>query len=606
VIAPPKTRRFSDPFLALLGVRIVLWLAATRTMLPGLFKDAWKLESYHDEHFYYAHEDIARLTVAKFHELPAWNPFYCGGIPGIGNPQDSTLAPEFLLKLVFGVGPGRHLAYLLFVMLGMEGTYRLARRFDASVIGAAFGGVMFATCGFFLDVLKLGWLNFFTFELVPWAALAFLTGLRKPWARVGGGAIVGWMALSGGHYTVPYTVLLLGVLVAITTGQILAGPPRADRPAWHAPIVTFATIGVCSVAFSAAKLLPMLKVVAQAPRIWEVGEVTEAQVLFDRMLHAGPFDGQPGHVGGFVIALALLGAAIDRRAAIAIGIGGFFFLVAMGDFGPLAPHVLIHKLPIFAQLRSPHRFVLITSLCCCVAAAVAIGRLEDLAPAAARVVRDLASPHATRRLGLSAQLLLGAVGALLTAKLALFAWTSYATEAALGDTWTTDTPRPYAAPFRQSRGNRWDQQVWAPASLGSLQCFEETAFPQSDALDGNAAQEEYPADPSVAKVERLSWSPNAITLRVVASAETMIRVNQNWHPSWRSDVGQVFADRGLLAVRVPAGDRQVKLHFRDRLVLAGGLISSATWLGILLFGLRSLLRRGRAWLADLRAAPWIG
>ncbi len=602
----PKTRRFSDPFLALLGVRLVLWLGAARAMLPGLFKDAWKLAAYHDEHFHYAHEEIARITVGQFHELPAWNPYFCGGIPGIANPQDASTGPEFVLKLLFGVGPGRHLAYLLFVVLGMEGTYRLARRLDASVVGAALAGCIFATSGFFLDVLKLGWLNFYSFELVPWAALAFLAGLRKPSARVAGGVVVGWMALMGGTYTVPYTVLLLAVLVAITTAQILADGRSAEHPPWHAPALTFATIGAVSVGFSAVKLLPMLKVVAQSPRIWEASEATGAQAMLDRILRFAAFEGQPGYVGGFVLALALIGAAIDRRAALALGVAGLFFFIAMGDFAEFAPHSFIHKLPVFAQLRFPHRFVVIVALFACVGAGITLGRLEDLLPAAGRVLRALVSPSHGPPLGLAGRLAFGAAGALLASKLALFAWTSFVTDAKLESVWVMDTPLRYDAPFRQSRGNRWDEQVWAPASLGSLQCFEETAFPQSPALIGDAKQEEYPADPSVATVERRAWSPNSISLHVVAKADATILVNQNWHPGWSADVGEARAENGLLAVRVPAGEHDVRLRFRDRYLTLGLVVSSLTWLGLLGLGLRAAFTRARARLAQLRAAPWVG
>lgn len=609
MIDAPKTRRFSDPFLALLGVRIVLWLAAARVMLPALFKDAWKLAAYHDEHYHYAHEEIARITLGRFHELPAWNPYFCGGIPGLGNPQDASFGPEFLLKLTFGVGPGRHLAYLMFVVLGMEGTFRLARRLDASVVGAALAGCIFATSGFFLDVLKLGWLNFFSFELVPWVALAFLAGLQGPRARlsqVAGGVVIGWMVLMGGTYTVPYTVLLLAVLAVIATVQILTRRSASEQLPWHAPAVAFVTMGAVSVGISAVKLLPMLKVVSQAPRIWEMGETTGPQQMLDRLIRVGAFDGQPGYVGGFVLAFALIGAALDRRAAIAVGVAGVFFFLAMGDFAEWSPHQIIHKFPVFAQLRSPHRFVVIVALFACVAAGIAVGRLEDLFPAIGRVLRGLVSLPGGARLGLFGRLAFGAVGAVLTAKIALFAWESFVTDAKLESVWVMDSPRSYDAPFRQSRGNRWNEEVFAPASLGSLQCFEETAFPQSPALTGDAKQEEYPADPGVATVERLAWTPNSITLHVVASAEATILVNQNWHPAWTADVGQVRAENGLLAVRVPAGDHKVRIRFRDRLVIFGFVVTSLTWLGVLAYGLRAALLRLRADFARLRAAPWIG
>lgn len=605
MIDEPRTRRFSDPFFGLLGVRIVIWLYAVRTVCPALFLDPFKLAQYHDEHFYFAHEDAARITITQFKQLPAWNPYYCGGIPGIANPQDSSLAPEELLKLIYGVGPGRRLAYLLLFVLGMEGLYRLARRLDASAIGAVLGGAVFGLCGFFLDVMRLGWVNFYSFQLVPWVALAFLHGLRSwPW-RIAGGVFIGWMVLQGGLYTVPYTVLMLMALVVMTSGELWLGAPRDDRPRWFSPLVAFTVIGVVAACISAAKLLPMLKVIVDYPRIWEGGEAQSLPDIIARLTaRPAPFEGQPAFVGKFILVLALLGAAFDRKGARALALSVFFFCLALGDYADWAPNTLLHKLPVFSQLRFPHRFVVMVALFACVGAAIAISKIEDVMPHIARalrnatVIRPIGDVHATTRLAASA------FGAILAVKLSLFVWEDFAKDSLVESLFTMDAPIERRADFHQSRGNRWDAQVWARASLGSLQCFEETSFPMSAVLTGDATAEEKPIDPNHATVVREKWTPNEITLRVRAWVRTSVLINQNYHRAWRSNVGTVYARDGQLAIEVPAGEHRIVIRYRDRLLRTGVAISIATLLALLVLGFRDARVRVRAFVARLRATRW--
>ncbi len=605
MIDEPRTRRFSDPFFAFFGVRVILWLWAVRTVCPALFENPFKLAHYHDEHFYFAHEDAARITIAQFKQLPAWNPYYCGGIPGIANPQDSTFAPEFLLKLWYGVGPGRRLAYLLLFVLGMEGCYRLARRLDAGAVGAILAGAVFGLSGFFMDVMRLGWLNFFSFQLVPWVALAFLHGIRSwPW-RVGGGLFIAWMVLQGGLYTVPYTVLMLMLLTAMTTGELLLGPRRDDRPRWFAPLLTFVVIGVVSACVSAVKLLPMLKVIIDHPRIWEGGEAQTLAEIMTRMVgRPPPIEGQNAFVGQFVLALALLGATFDKNGARVLALTVVFFCLALGDYADWAPNTLLHKLPVFGQLRFPHRFIVMVALFACVGAAIAVSKLEDVMPRIGQVLRDATVIRPLGELSPAARLAFGAFGTILAAKVALYVWDGFAKDSYVETLYVMDAPIARAGEFHQSRGNRWDAQVWARASLGSLQCFEETEFPMSAALTGDAKQEERPIDPNHAKVVREKWTPNEITLQVKAYVTTTVLVNQNYHRAWRTNVGTTYARDGLLALQVPPGEHRIVLRYRDRLLRTGLGISVVTLLAIAVLGVREARLRLRAFRARWAAIRW--
>jgi hypothetical protein len=589
------TRRVSDVLLALVGVRVFLWVSVVAKALPSLLTDPRKLAYYHDEHFWYAHDDSARITLAKFHQLPAWNPFYCGGVPGIGNPQDATYAPETLFRLWLGVGPGRRLAYFFLFIVGMEGFYRLARRHDASAIGAAMAAIVFALCSFFLDMIRLGWLSFFSFQLLPWVVFAFYEGLRSwPW-RIAGGLFIAWMVLQGGLYAVPYTVIVLGVLVATTTATIIFRKQRPlDLPA-SAPLLAFTVIGVVAVLASAAKLFPTMIVVKSLPRLWLATEALPWNDIVSRLIKPGIHDGQPAYIGGYVLVLALLGAAFDRRAAGFVGLAGVFFVIALGDFAEWSPHSLLHKLPVIEQLRFPHRFVICIAFFFCLAFARTLTRLEDAIIAIGRAVHAQFFTPLRPRMHWAIGVALGIAAAAGAYRAARAIYDDTMNDARIEpSTFNMDGPFERDAPFHQSRGNRWDAQVFAPASLGSLQCFEETAFVQSAKLRGDLLAEEYPLDPALATVTRTEWTPNRIKLHVVATGPTTILVNQNWARSWRSNVGSVRNHEGLLAIDVPAGTHELVVRYRDQAVFLGLGTSIVTLLVLAVLGVRYLRNKWSA------------
>ncbi|MEO8799975.1 MAG: hypothetical protein ABI551_18910, partial [Polyangiaceae bacterium] len=92
-----------------------------------LLSSAGSLNSYRDEHPLVQYEEAARKTVVDFHQLPLWDPYYCGGIDALGTPQSRFVSPTFLLTLVFGTLRGQALVAFLMFYLGLEGTFRYAR-----------------------------------------------------------------------------------------------------------------------------------------------------------------------------------------------------------------------------------------------------------------------------------------------------------------------------------------------------------------------------------------------------------------------------------------------------------------------------------------------
>lgn len=605
--------RLGDRILGLLGVRLVIWLLAAQAFLPGVLLDpAHKIAHYHDEHNVVMHEEAARRTFVDYHELPAWNPWFCGGIVGLSNAPSNVLAPDFLLRLLFGTVPGRKLTVLFFVVLGMEGTFRYARRNKASAIGAAMGAVAFSTSGHFVSLLTWGWVFMFHYALIPWVALSFEEGIRKRWWIVAGGFFMAWLVLGGGTYVAPYTGLVLALLFVNETARAALRLDGDESARWYRPALVLLGMAAIAVGLSAIRLFPLLELLTSHARPVEqkdqTGPISVVSMLALRREHrmwgAGAGD---YYVGSYVFLLGLVAAVLaDRKAAKFWAVALVFGAFACGEFVEDSPYEWMRKVPVFSQLRFPVRMVTVCALFVALAASRGLTRIED----GVRRLVELAYgrlPARARgqRLGLFVGIVAGVAATYVSAKIAYKAAEDVVehNEVKQGTLYVMDPPQRYMDEFRQARGNRWDAHVWPYASRGSLHCFEEHELFVSPYLRGDLPQEEYGGPETDTQVERISWSPHRIVLRVKSSGPGRVIVNQNHSEHWKSDVGEVGSDGGLLRVKVPPGEHVVTLTYSDWHVRLGALVTFATVLGIAIAASKRARRRGQAFARWFRALP---
>jgi len=605
---PRETPRVTDR-LGMFGVRIAVFAFAAATFLVGVLKDpAHNVTAYHDEHACVMHEEVALRTYKQFHQLPQWNPWYCGGIEKLANPPDWSLSPDFILRIFFGVGPGRKLAVFLFVVLGMEGVFRLARRHNASVVGSMMAGVAFATSYYFVQLLRDGWIFMFAYQLIPWVALSFEEGIRAPKWRLIGGCFIAWMVLCGGTYVTMYTGLVLLLLLIIETVRAATRADGVDSAKPWQPLASLATMGVVSFGITALRVIPMIHIVTAFPRTVEQKDLeTPFNILaWVALSHSdkaiSPVAGE-FYVGTIVCALALLAlVTLDKAAGRFVAIAAVFFLLACGEITPSAPYIWLRKLPLYSQLRAPFRMTILVCLFVALAGARGLTRVEDALTTLLRRGRDPSKPPPSDLALMLAALLGGGVASYIGYTAAKDVVTQ--NEVASGSLYTMDPGYRRDQPFRQSRGNRWDAHVWTPLNLGSLMCFEENQLPVSPLLRGDLKQEEYPAEGAEATVERVLWSPHKLVLHVVAAKPSRILVNQNFHEAWRTNLGTIANHGGLLAFDVPAGDHRVTLRFIDKRLVIGASFGVITMAFLAAVGLLRAKRWTTETVEGLRKLPW--
>lgn len=589
-VAPQQGERWTDWLLSFVWLRFAIYLVAIRSLIQPLFVNGRHLVEHMDEHQFHGWELANKITLLRYHQLPAWNPYWCGGTVGVAAPEDIFFAPDNLLRLLFEVEIARHLSVLLGLCLAAEGTYRLARAMGSSSVAALGAAFVYATNPMLALWTWVGFFNFVVgFGVMPWVGWCVLMGVERPAYRYLGAFLFAWIFLSAGTYPAPYTLMLIGYLTIA-----MAVMTRARASVFAArPIVSSAILGVVFVLLVLVKFVPLMLFLKQFSRTWNVVEQHPAQEILSYLTS--------NHT--VVFALAVMAVLTrDRWAVVCLLGAAIFFGLSMGDFDPLSPYHLLKQLPLFKQLRSPERHVALVFLFVALGSARMLTMIEDAIP---RLLASLLGARSISALPRVLRMSLVAVGTLAVA-LALGPRYKQTITAAAGQftqlAFTFEPARTYAQEFRQHRGNRRDAHLFPAINMGSLYCITGIPVPQSTLLRGDLPQEEYPLDPALATVRRVRWTPNEITLDVQASRATRVLINQNYERHWRSNVGNVVSHQGLLAVDVPAGRHTLVVKFVDRALQLSLLLSSLTLLALGALLAKHVARSARALLDALRSA----
>ncbi len=569
-VLPTRVLRFARRIAATPSLRLMVFcliaLAASWTPLG----QAGGMNDFRDSHLTHSYEEMAVRTVRDYGEVPLWMPWSCGGMYGLGGPQTRFSSPTFLLELAFGARRAEPLELFLFLVLGMEGFFRYARLRAGTALGAFVSAPLFALNGFYALSWQLGWINFFGYQLVPWCLLGTrLVLLRRPAGIAILAGAFAFMLGFGGTYPVPMTALFVAIEGVSGLWAPRTWRNRAAVAVWLGAAALF-VLGIC-----AFRLWPVLETIQSAPRVMA---------------------GQPGHTprniaiqlfmsstqgaGLFYLApsiLLLVAASFFSRRALLPGVAACLALwLTTGYHFRFSIFEGMRELPLLTTLRYPERFAVYVALFLAVLGAVGFGVLW------VRVRRSR----------------LAAWGAVVMCGAAIVG-TGLAVRSFDAITRRTDiVPEPERVdqPFAQARGNRWSHGYFIALNRGSIGCGEAYPVPMSTRLRGDLPREEYLEDPSAGQVRRISWAPNRLELEVQATRPVHLLVNQNWHPGWKSSVGEVVSREGLLGVSLTPGEHRVSLRFLPHSAIGGALVSVLAW-GALGFVGWWTLRRGRL-------APW--
>ena len=80
------------------------------------------------------------------------------------------------------------------------------------------------------------------------------------------------------------------------------------------------------------------------------------------------------------------------------------------------------------------------------------------------------------------------------------------------------------------------------------------------------------------------WTPNRLQYEVNVPTPTSLVVNQNYYPGWRltSGNGELYAENGLIALRLPQGRQLLELVYAPQHILLAFALTIAAGAALIL------------------------
>ena len=501
---------------------------------------------------------VPYYTLAHFHQFPFWNPYKCGGMPMLGNPESSIVTPFLLLYLIFGLIPGMLLEIYLHVAIMFAGGYVLGREFGLVPLAALVLAAVFPSSSWLSLHIALGHLNFLSIAYIPWILALLLASCRlRRWHLAMLGGLLCGLTLTEGNYGFVFAAMLVAIVAV-----------------WHAatqlsirPLLAAFLIGIFAVAFSLPKLIPTAELLTINPRevllsflSWHgilVSLFSRDQDLGRETVGSFFFSEYAGYIGAPFVLLALIGTIGNLRKSFPWLLGAIFFaMLFRGDTDPNSPTMWLRSLPLAGNIGLCGRWVI--PLVFCLGVLAALGA-QSLCERPQQWGRRLA-------------------GILITVGV-VDAWLVCAPDYRYLFQPAAPAPRPAEA-FRQySCGFPVTFTSIALAGMGSVNCGDrgyQVPPPKGTVLGYN--QTGYRGEYyllGAGNVTETLWSPNQMNFEVNASEPTSLVVNQIMYPGWHltHGDGSVYAENRLIGVRVPSGRQEIELVYSPSHILAASAVA---------------------------------
>jgi hypothetical protein len=506
--------------------------------------------------------EAGKVSLSRYHELPLWNAYECGGAPLWANPESIVSAPLILLMQPLNTTVTMRVWYVVHHAMGFLAMWLFSRHELRLSRGASLAAsVIFSLTVAHGSQYAGGHAALVGFLYAPAALLLWRRAENDARFAVGLGLLFAWMFYEGAPYPVPHITLLL---VAETFTRVW--PPRRAL----AVVKSGAIFGGVFLSVSAARLLPVLGQLREHPRLivnetdalsWQtVTDIYLAKVHEWRFSQVYVWGEYIGYVGILVVALCLVGILFTRREeAWYVAVAALFFALMLGHFAAYAPwHVLNTYVFPWKSMRVPVRFRLILLLFIAGWVGMAVDRLPPL------VARWFGAKVGGRaRVVMLGLALIGAGDAL-----------GYSS-----DVVRTKFDGPIAQPVAPSArlhfgGAQMAGFIDQPRqNRGRLECWGEWNFTAGAPQWQGDVPQARSSDPNVV-VEVANRTQNTFTIDVDAKAPGRVLVNVPYDAGWRTNWGEVENENKLLVVDVPAGRGRIELKYWPAGLTLGFVLSA--------------------------------
>jgi hypothetical protein len=599
-----QNRRVYKPLVRNQGApvkREIAWVVVFAVVLACVGR--WQLiTSYphtlaHDGFLHHKMIEAARISVSRYHELPLWNPFECGGMALWDNPQGVAAAPEVWLTLLIGTTRTIEVWYFLHTAAGILSMWALARlelrmSSAASLVAAA----SWALAGVHSVHITGGGVAWVQYLYFPMALFLWRRAEESVWAAVGLGLVAALIMYEGGAYPLSYLAVLLGAETLLRVWP----PSRLPRVLRAAAVVVVVTLAV-----GAPRFFPVMDQLTHhhrdiAPDTDSMTWATLKDIFLERdrgrFVEAQQYvwPEYAAYVGPLLLSLAAMGLLLLGRGELwLLVLFGFSFSLMVGHVKPWAPWSVLNAYVYpFKQMRVPSRFVVMVTLFLSVFVGVAVDRIPRLFRRRVAARGDVLKGAlvALACIGIGDEMRWGE-SLLTNASM----WSIPALSGAPQDFTGTPAPRLYfGLPIPPPPPTINAKFVDAPYSnIADNNCWEEWAFERDAPLWlGDVPQAR--AVTSNITVEHVDRTQNGFTIDIEAKGPGRILLNSTYDRGWRSDHGNVIEQAKMLAVDLPSGSYAMRVYYWPHGLTLGFIVAGVSIPGLIaLYVVRRRQRRAR-------------
>ncbi|MGD8237322.1 MAG: hypothetical protein PVH68_02105 [Armatimonadota bacterium] len=574
-----------------------------------------------------ARHEAVRKSLIEHHTFPLRSHWFGGGYPTLGDAEDPALNPLVLLSVLFGSVMGLKLIAFVVVLVSGLSTYALARHIlEYTRWGALFSALAVGMSLYVIDRMVSGSLTDLCPAYLPLCLLLVGLACRGRRNALFLLPFVLYTMLSDGKQAFFAAMLCVAVLCLLDALPMFS-MVAAQRPGRK---YDGRALQVLAIALGVTFLVGMVRILPVLEFMGDRGGLTHLELPFHGDLEREPapwediitsaFGAVPGVPGlqeirmgsltvGWVpiILFGVAAVCFWRKALPWVIVVALFTWLLLDDQAPFNLHRLLARLPVFSTIKVPYKYFAFH-----VVFGLAVGAGQSF-----WLLRKL--PRRWPWLEhLCAVILIAAAAGFLYPKAMLLQRRTYTAEI---PAWM----HAQQEEFYSVRGVELPRRRIVPINavtylnvlrnIGTVDWYAampigEHAIPRYFVNAANACvpnpkyrgEAFFAGDDTGAEATLSSMHPNSITVQVTVPKPAMLVVNQNYHPAWRSDRGEVFDRDGLIGVRLEdTGSYSVRLRYLPRSFVVG-LAASALSVGgwVLVFWVTRKRRRGRPEGANLR------
>jgi hypothetical protein len=313
---------------------------------------------------------VVRSIVLNYGTFPLHNPWVCGGLDILSNPQSRVFSPFVLFDIVFAPQNANLASLFVYGCLGFLGTFLALGRLGCREVSCFLGATLFACCSWFALHYYEGHIAFGAMQILPLVLLALLE-IKRPAVIMLTALVESLVLLDGGVNAVIFSILLgLSLLFFIPRCRDNFVVSLRRHPKYW----VFAIVGAALL--TAPKTLPVLIAAARRNPVLDYYSMSLQDVgiaflnpfkSIDDRLPTSATSYQFHEFGCYVslvgIAIILIAARLER-GFFARNSGWFFgalfwFWVGSGWIAGINPWKAFHHLPLINNAHVQSRVFLI-------------------------------------------------------------------------------------------------------------------------------------------------------------------------------------------------------------------------------------------------------